>query len=149
MASNERLAPAKMTTFGGLYSVRGYKEDQIVADGGVIFSIQYEYDLVKSGERDQKMANLADVNAPMQAGKEKGWLKRLAPLCFIDGGQARIKDHTVGEEGTEDLLSVGIGMIAEVTEHYQAAVYLGWPLKDAGNTHEGDERLNFSFIARW
>jgi hemolysin activation/secretion protein len=149
MASNERLAPAKMTTFGGMYTVRGYKEDQIVADGGVIFSIQYEYDLVKSGERDQKKANLADVNAPMQAEKKNGWLKRLAPLCFIDGGQARIKDPMVGEKGAEDLLSVGIGLIGEVTEHYEAAVYLGWPLKDAGPTEKGKPRLNFSFIARW
>jgi hemolysin activation/secretion protein len=147
--SNHRLAPAKMTTFGGLYSVRGYKEDEIVADGGVIFSIQYEYDLVKSGEREQKMANLADVNAPIQTEEKKAWLKRLAPLCFIDGGQARIKSPMLGEKRTEDLLSVGIGLIAEVTEHYQAAVYLGWPLKDAGNTSQGDERLNFSFIARW
>jgi hemolysin activation/secretion protein len=96
------------------------------------------------------MANLADVNAPMQAEKEKGWLKRMAPLCFIDGGEARIKDPTGSEKGTEKLLSIGIGLIGEVTEHYQAAVYLGWPLKDAGNTKKkGDERLNFSFIARW
>ena len=48
--SNERLAPAKMTTFGGFYSVRGYEEDEIVADGGMLMSGQYEFDLVKYGE---------------------------------------------------------------------------------------------------
>ena len=149
MDSNHRLAPAKMTTFGGMYTVRGYKEDQIVADGGSLFSVQYEYDLVKLSEKEQKMANLADVNQPVQAEAEKGWLKRLAPLCFLDGGQARVKDHTIGEKATENLLSVGVGLIGEITDNYQAAVYVGWPLKDAGSTEKGKERLNFSFIARW
>ena len=146
--SNHRLAPARMTTFGGLYTARGYKEDQIVADGGLLFSVQYEYDLVKMSEKEQRKANLADVNEPAKP-QEKEWLKRLAPLCFIDGGRAMIKDHLAGEKAAEDLLSIGIGLIGEVTEHYQAAVYIGWPLKDAGNTEKGHERLNFSFIARW
>jgi len=32
----ERLVPAKMTSFGGMYSVRGYDEYEIVADGGIL-----------------------------------------------------------------------------------------------------------------
>ena len=148
IGSNERLVPAKMTTFGGMYTVRGYKEDEIVADGGMLFSLQYEYDLVKRSEREQRKVSL-DANAPIQPEKGKAWLKRLAPLCFIDGGQARIKDPIVGEKDNESLLSVGIGLTAEVTDHYQAAVYAGWPLKDAGPTEKGKPRLNFSVAAKW
>ena len=37
---NARLIPAKMTTFGGMYSVRGYRESRIVADGGLLASLQ-------------------------------------------------------------------------------------------------------------
>ena len=50
ITSNERLVPAKMTTFGGFYSVRGYEEDEIVDDGGIIMSGKYEFDLVRNGE---------------------------------------------------------------------------------------------------
>ena len=42
-----------MTTFGGLYTVRGYQESEIVADGGIIASVQYEYDIVKAIEKEQ------------------------------------------------------------------------------------------------
>ena len=51
IGSNERLVPAKMTTFGGMYTVRGYDEYEIVADGGILASIQYEHNLVKEQER--------------------------------------------------------------------------------------------------
>ena len=42
---SERLAPAKMTTFGGMYTVRGYDEYEVVADGGMLASAQYELTL--------------------------------------------------------------------------------------------------------
>ncbi len=41
---DERLVPVMMTIFGGMYTVRGYKESEIVADGGTLASVQYEYD---------------------------------------------------------------------------------------------------------
>ena len=37
-----------MTAFGGMYTVRGYDEYEIIADGGILTSIQYEYDLVQA-----------------------------------------------------------------------------------------------------
>jgi hemolysin activation/secretion protein len=40
ITSEERLVPAKMTTFGGMYTVRGYEEYEIVADGGVLASVR-------------------------------------------------------------------------------------------------------------
>ncbi len=147
--SNHRLAPAKLTTFGGMYTVRGYKEDRIVADGGLLFSVQYEYDLVKASEKEQREVNRTDANQPPPELQQKQWLKKLAPLCFIDGGRAINKDHVTGEKGTEDLVSIGIGLLGEVKENYTGAIYLGWPLKDADDTEKGHPRLNFSLMARW
>ncbi|MHC4160199.1 MAG: ShlB/FhaC/HecB family hemolysin secretion/activation protein [Planctomycetota bacterium] len=136
----ERLIPAKMTTFGGMYSVRGYKENRIVADGGVLASAQYEYDLVKADQAK-------DVS---QAGFEtKPWLRKLAPLAFFDYGRTDIKDRVAGEDGDQELYSVGLGAIVEIGDNFSGAVYYGFPLESTDTTDSGDGRLNISLMLRW
>ncbi len=137
-----RLVPAKMTTFGGLYTVRGYREDQIVADEGMLYSLQYEFDLVAFNKAQEQPNNEAEDN-------ELPWLRKLAPVAFIDGGRAKIEHKVAGESGVEELFGAGVGLIGEVGENFEAAAYLAWPLRGAGRTKTGQERLHLSFIARW
>jgi hemolysin activation/secretion protein len=148
ITSDERLVPAKMTTFGGFYSVRGYDEDEIVADGGILMSGQYEFDLVKHSE------SLENREATSEAGSEeaqdnKPWLRKLAPLAFIDFGRAKIKSPLVGEKGVQELCSLGVGTIAELGDNFSAGIYYGWPLRGTDQTDKGDGRLNFSCIYRF
>jgi hemolysin activation/secretion protein len=148
ITSNERLVPAKMTTFGGFYSVRGYEEDEIVADGGILMSGQYEFDLVKHSE------SLENREATSEAGSKetqdnKPWLRKLAPLAFIDFGRAKIKSPLVGEKGVQELCSLGVGTIAELGDNFSAGIYYGWPLRGTDQTDKGDGRLNFSCIYRF
>ncbi len=148
ITSDERLVPAKMTTFGGFYSVRGYEEDEIVADGGILMSGQYEFDLVKHSE------SLENREATSEAGSEeaqdnKPWLRKLAPLAFIDFGRAKIKSPLVAEKGTQELCSLGVGTIAELGDNFSAGIYYGWPLRGTEDTDKGDGRLNFSCIYRF
>ena len=148
ITSNERLVPAKMTTFGGFYSIRGYDEDEIVADGGILMSGQYEFDLVKHSE------SLENREATSEAGSEetqdnKPWLRKLAPLAFIDFGRAKIKSPLVGEQGTQELCSLGVGTIAELGDNFSAGIYYGWPLRGTDQTNKGDGRLNFSCVYRF
>lgn len=138
---DERLVPAKMTTFGGMYSVRGYKESRIVADGGILGSIQYEYDLIRKNQ-----AGLAGSERPENTKKK---LKKVAPLVFFDYGRANTKNHVAGEKGTEELCSVGVGVLLEHGEHLNAGIYYGHPLRSAGDTDVGDGRLNVGFMARF
>jgi len=144
VAPNERLVPAKMTAFGGLYSVRGYEEDEIVADGGILIRSQYEFDLVKY---DQPVTRL-EVNS-MNAQGTKPWFKKFAPLVFVDYGRAKIKNPVPGEKGTQELYSVGVGVDAEVTDDFSAWMYCGWPQKETDETDKGDLRLNISLVARF
>jgi hemolysin activation/secretion protein len=137
---DERLVPAKMTTFGGMYSVRGYKESGIVADGGILASVQYEYDLVKADQAK---------NTSTASSEKKPWLRKLAPLAFFDYGQAKMKDKVAGEKGVEDLYSVGIGGIVELGAHFSGAVYYGFPLKATSTTDTKDGMLNLSLMMRW
>jgi hemolysin activation/secretion protein len=136
----ERLVPAKMTTFGGMYSVRGYKESRIVADGGILASVQYEYDLVRHGKTVEETKSMS---------KEKPFLRKLAPVAFFDYGQARTKDPVAGEDKSQDLYSAGPGLLTELGDNFVGAVYYGIPLEDAGPTEEGNGRLNVSLMMRW
>lgn len=138
---DERLVPAKMTTFGGMYSVRGYKESRIVADGGILASLQYEYDLIRKNQVGQ---------AGRQGEKDdKNSLKKLAPLAFLDYGRAKTKDHVAGEEGVQELCSLGFGLIAERGENLSAGIYYGHPLRSTGTTKEGNGRVNIGFTMRF
>ena len=136
---DERLVPAKMTTFGGMYSVRGYKESRIVADGGILASAQYEYDLVKH--------DAAQGVSRTSLGEYE--LKKLAPLVFFDYGRAKIKDAVAGENSSESLYSIGVGMLVELGENFSGAVYYGYPLESTDTTDQGDGRLNISLMMRF
>jgi hemolysin activation/secretion protein len=144
ITSDERLVPAKMTTFGGLYSIRGYEEDEIVADGGIIVSAQYEFDLVKHNEAQQEK-----VTGSEDSEDEKPWLRKLAPLVFFDFGRAKIKDPLWAEQETYELCSIGTGVVIEIGDNFNAGVYYGWPLRGTEETDKGDGRFNFSFRYRY
>jgi hemolysin activation/secretion protein len=144
ITSDERLVPAKMTTFGGLYSVRGYEEDEIVADGGIIMSAQYEFDLVKYGEAKEEHGTGSN-----QSKEEKPWLTKLAPLVFIDYGRAKIKSPLWAEQEIHELSSIGAGMVIEIGDNFNAGIYYGWPLRATEETDKGDGRFNFSLRYRY
>jgi hemolysin activation/secretion protein len=138
---NERLVPAKMTTFGGMYTVRGYSESGIVADGGILASVQYEYDLVKHSQ-----AKLAKKGEPQ--GKPKS-LRKLAPLVFFDYGRANIKDAVAGEKSHQELYSVGTGLLCEWGKYLSGGIYYGYPLKATSTTGVGDGRINVFAMLQW
>ncbi len=144
VTSDERLVPAKMTTFGGLYSVRGYEEDEIVADGGMLISAQYEFDQIKSyeSERDRQ-----DGTESKETGKRL--IKKFAPLVFIDWGRAKTKYPVAGERRVHELCSIGTGLIFEVGDDFTGQLYYGWPLRGTDETDRGHGRLNASFVTRF
>ncbi len=147
VTTEDRLAPAKMTTFGGMYTVRGYDEYEIVADGGILFSAQYEFDLV----RYEKVKGIPEKDAAeSEASKsDKYRLKKLAPLAFFDFGRSMINEPTAAEESHETLASLGIGTLLEVGDNFSGAVYYGWPLKATDDTRRGKGRLNVGLMMRW
>jgi len=144
ITSDERLVPAKMTTFGGLYSIRGYEEDEVVADGGIIMSAQYEFDLVKYSESKQEQESGSN-----QPKEEKPWLRKLAPLVFVDIGRAKIKNPLWAEQETYELCSIGTGLIVEIGDNFNAGIYYGWALRSTEDTDRGDGRFNFAFRYRY
>jgi hemolysin activation/secretion protein len=138
---NTRLIPAKMTTFGGMYTVRGYKESSIVADGGVLASFQYEYDLVKHSR-----AKLAAKGEPQEKTNK---LRKLAPLVFFDYGRADIRYAVDGEKSRQELYSVGTGILLEWGKHLSGGIYYGHPLKETSTTNVSNGRINIFAMLQW
>jgi hemolysin activation/secretion protein len=137
ITSDERLVPAKMTSFGGMYSVRGYDEYEHVADGGILVSVQYELDLVKLEE-----AQRAQEEGEEREKTEKPFLRKLAPLVFFDYGRAKIRDPIGVEKEYEELMSAGLGFLVELGDNFRGALYYGYPLTHTDDTRTGKGRLN-------
>jgi hemolysin activation/secretion protein len=136
-----RLVPAKMTTFGGLYSVRGYPEDLLVADGGILASVEYRFYLSKCLGIDAQAVNKMEVSL----------------VGFTDYGRPTIQDPTVGEFRALDMWGMGVGTILEVKPNFLAGIYYGWALREVRSpsnnriilTGEGDGQWNFNFVYRF
>jgi hemolysin activation/secretion protein len=144
ITSDERLVPAKMTSFGGMYSVRGYDEYEVVADGGLLASIQYEFDWLRY---DRAVEHPADSNQVSPAGETE--LTKLSPLIFMDYGRSDIKDSVIGEKPNVTLWSVGVGSVIELGGNLSGAVYYGYPLRETDDTRRGKGRVSVSFLLRW
>jgi len=140
-----RLVPAKMTTFGGMYTVRGYDEYDIVADGGLLASAQYEFDLVKYDESKQT----PEVKQMQQKKGEKPFIRKLAPLAFVDYARARIRNTVAGEKGDQMLASVGGGVLVELGDNFSGGVYYGLPLTGTDDTDKGQGRFNVGLMLKW
>ncbi len=146
ISPGERLVPAKMTSFGGMYTVRGYQEDAIVADGGLLYSFQYEYDLIA---KEEETANMGQPTFETEETETESYFKKIAPLVFADFGRAKIKHAVAGEKGVEELCSVGVGVLLQAKKNLSAALYYGIPLRETDKTDIGEGRVNVSVTLRW
>jgi len=143
ITADERLAPVKMTSFGGMYTVRGYDEYEIVADGGILASLQYEYDIIRKARVDEYDAGTVNKNL------QKPFIRKIAPLVFCDYGLAKIKDALPTEDDDRELASLGGGAIVELGDNFTGTVYYGYPLIATEETRSGKGRLNVGLLLRW
>lgn len=144
VVTNDRLPPAKMMPFGGLYSVRGYDEYEIIADGGILASAQYEFDII----RYEKIKGDSSEKVDKEQKKQKG-LKKLAPLVFSDFGRTRIIEPRGTEDSSDTLFSVGVGTLVEYGDNFSGGVYYGYPLKETEDTRRDKGRVSATVMMRW
>ena len=110
--SNEPLLSLEQIAVGGRYSVRGYRENQLVRDNAVIASLEWRIPIIK----------------------EKSWADVIQLAPFVDYGRAW--NTTMETPYPDDLTSVGIGLRWErrlkppATLHPQFEIYWGIPFKN-------------------
>jgi hemolysin activation/secretion protein len=128
--TNAPLLPLEQVVIGGRFSVRGYRENQLVRDNGLIASLESRIPLVR--------------NTP--------WAEYVQVVPFVDFGQGW--NSKVPTPGPKTLLSIGLGLRwgtawrVGVPLRTQAEVFWGYKLKDVrtegGNLQ--DKGLSLQFV---
>jgi hemolysin activation/secretion protein len=110
--SDEPLLPLERIAVGGMYTVRGYRENHLVRDEGFSVSAEFHF--------------------PLIGGSDPAAIHRFTLIPFMDYGEAR--NH---REKSVALHSVGIGC-EWLLKPMQANFYWGHPLNKPQPQQEGD-----------
>ena len=123
-ASDQPLISNEQFVAGGVDSVRGYLESTAVGDKALRGSVE--------------------LRSPNLWPERLGWLANLQAHAFFDGASLYLNDPLPGQDSRFTLMSVGFGLRLQAKQYASFALDLGWPLRDAGQTHQGAARLHAS-----
>ncbi len=129
----DRLMPLEKYSVGGIGSVRGYRENQLVKDQGYTLSLEGRI----------PVARLA---IPWIADTPRDGTVQLAP--FVD--YARAWDKDVANIGPTRIYSIGVGVLWQISNDINASVYYARALKDVPDADENslqDDGIHFRFTA--
>lgn len=127
--ANESLLPLEQIAVGGRYSVRGYRENQMVRDNGLIASLEFRFPVVR----------------------DKPWADFIHLTPFLDFGRAWNKD--ISTPDPEDIGSAGLGLRWGCTIHSplrlkpQFEIFWGVPFRniDANGWDLQDDGIHMQF----
>lgn len=122
--ANGNLLGSEQMSGGGLYSIRGYGEGEVIGDNG--FLVRQELLL-----------------PPLRLLHGRGIPDQLRSFLFVDYGQLWNEDQLEGE-GTTELFSVGAGFTYQLSRNLTAQFAYGWQLEDSGIGSGDDARAHFN-----
>ncbi len=113
--SNDRLISSEQLSAGGIFSIRGYKEDELLSDIGVnatveVLSPELSVDLTKH-------SRFAPGTFTLQI------------LSFFDYAYGRLNTLLAGEQREDELKSVGFGARVVMAKYFGVDFDYGWPLE--------------------
>jgi hemolysin activation/secretion protein len=127
--ANRALLPLEQFGLGGFNSVRGYRQDLLLADNGISASVELRFPII--GHSDRGLGVL-----------------QITP--FIDGGRVW---NSSGRENSnhQTLMSVGTGLRWELSDRIAASFYWGIPLVDVNYRERTwqEKGLHFSVLSRF
>ena len=126
--TNDPLLSLEQFSLGGVQSVRGYRENQLLRDNGVFASIE--------------------VRVPVWKDKAKEPLVTLAP--FLDWGTAWDRKEFAGrrppgglDDRQESLTSIGVGVIFGPWRYISGQIYWGYALNRDSVVRGGDNLQDY------
>ncbi len=131
--STDGLLPLEKLAIGGADSVRGYRENQITRDAGVIASLEGRLPVYR---RALELPGLGRRDALVQLA------------AFVDYGRGW---NLGGNRLTEDLLSAGGGLKLSLGRHIEADLYVGHAFIDIADGADGnlqDAGIHFRLVVR-
>ena len=128
--SNRRLFGLEQFGLGGYYSVRGYRENQIV--------------------RDEGASGRLEVRIPLRAtaiGRKP--IIQLVP--FVDAGRAFSRHRQSDVDKAISVASVGIGTRFQIGPHARGEAFYAHPLRDLDRDGDSiqDLAFHFRFVLTW
>ncbi|BAQ60086.1 hemolysin activation/secretion protein [Geminocystis sp. NIES-3708] len=121
--ANKTLLPVEQFSIGGIYTVRGYSQDALLADNGFFASTELRANILKIPK----------------------WKTTLQLSPFFDFGTVWNNDNIPLQKNS--LASVGLGLKLLISDRFSARIDYGIPLvnlNDDNNTLQGDG-IYFSF----
>ena len=117
--SSRRLVTLEQFALGGMDTVRGYRENQLVRDQGVVGSLEMHVPLIEHHE-----ASTLDL------------------VPFFDTGYG--SDRGNGANG-DTLCSLGLGFLFNPSRHLSAQLYYGVPLTSFKRSHDSAQDYGIHF----
>ncbi|MFQ5566194.1 MAG: ShlB/FhaC/HecB family hemolysin secretion/activation protein [Paracoccaceae bacterium] len=128
--TGDRLLPMEKFSVGGVNSVRGYREDLQTGDRGWNASLEFQIPI----------ADLPPIVENAGSG-------RITVVPFVDAGRA----WNVNDSSNEALLSVGAGLVWDITSDVQANLFVGRGLMNRPDPADKDIQdigIHFSLSAK-
>lgn len=128
------LLSVEKMAIGGVYSVRGFRENQFVRDSGVSASLEWRIPLFRT-----------------DAGISR-W--NLTAIPFLDYGRSWDRDSRLSTHEAAEIASVGLGLQWRPTTHTFVSVYYGERLTDRdvprpAESDPQDDGLHFAVALNW
>lgn len=108
--STTKLLPSEQMSFGGYFSIRGYLENEVIADRGLIFKAELR-------------------TCPFAVFKRKPIKDQLQFLAFMDFGYSSDVDPNVVKKNSTVLWSIGPGLRYNYKENVIIRFDYGWQMK--------------------
>ncbi len=122
--SSHSLLPLEKFSVGGVNSVRGYRENQLVRDNGIVASFEYRMPFMDLGESGGRI--------------------QIAP--FIDTGLSWNNGQSADKRA---ISSVGFGLLWDVTKKMHAELYLAKAFKDFTQQEHDLQDSGIHFLFRY
>lgn len=115
--ANQPLVSSEQFSAGGLTSVRGYLQSEVVGDDGVL------------GQAELRFPSFAPVL------KFVPGLDEWRFYVFADAAKLWVQDPLADQQDRFTLYSVGVGSRMQLLDHIKGDLVIGWPLRD-GPVHD-------------
>ena len=121
--SGQPLISNEQFSLGGLDTVRGYLESEVLGDEGGALQ--------------------AEIRTPPVTEIGALSLNELRGLVFFDAGTAVLHSPLLQQRSSYTLSSAGLGFRLHLFDHFNGEVLVAFPLDDAATTKAGDPRALF------
>lgn len=125
--SDSPLISNEQFSVGGVDTVRGYHESEVLGDQGATVGLE--------------------LQSPALLARRWALFDGLRLTLFAEAGRVWIKEALPGTESRDDLSGAGVGLRFSALRRIEGSFDWAWPLASAGSVEAGDARAHFSLSA--